>query len=521
MRPWCQNLRHILNHPHPTPLPSKGEKSCIVLSVLFHGLAQNPSSPSSLVTPPAMWRALGSAGLEIGRGLTLELSVHHNSPHLPRCLPPLRGLSDHVLAESNCSVGAALVCWFSLGAIPLFLPSTMTPVWIVSLPAGDERVSETEEGNQQQEVPGHRESQGTFLGRAEGNFSQCLEQGQAWGNWQSSERLLRNHSREQMDESFICGKGYRDPTAHHITPKEDKHYLCLGYGKGFFLRPQFKPTQCLEGRNCLNWKSTLITHQAIHTGERPHKCLICGKSFVWRSALLRHQRKHTGERPHKCLECGKSFVERSGLAKHQIIHTGEKSHKCLDCGKSFTQRSNLMEHQRIHTGDRPHKCLDCGKSFIQRSALLKHQAIHTGERPHKCLICEKSFIQKSTLLIHQAIHTGERPHKCLDCGKSFIQRSALLIHQAIHTGVRPHKCLICGRGFIRRSDLVKHEEIHTGERPHKCLDCGKSFVRRSNLLVHQKIHTGERLHQCLDCGKSFIRRSDLVKHQAIHTRGRP
>uniref|UniRef100_A0A8C3HBW5 KRAB domain-containing protein n=1 Tax=Chrysemys picta bellii TaxID=8478 RepID=A0A8C3HBW5_CHRPI len=33
-----------------------------------------------------MWRALVCTGLEIGRGLTLELGVHHNSPHLPRCL---------------------------------------------------------------------------------------------------------------------------------------------------------------------------------------------------------------------------------------------------------------------------------------------------------------------------------------------------------------------------------------------------------------------------------------------------
>uniref|UniRef100_A0A452HHI0 Uncharacterized protein n=1 Tax=Gopherus agassizii TaxID=38772 RepID=A0A452HHI0_9SAUR len=206
----------------------------------------------------------------------------------------------------------------SVKGFPLAKPDLITRLergeepWVSDLQAtGDERMSENEEGNQQQEVPGYGESQGTSVGR-------------------------------------------------------------------------------------------------------PHKCL---------EYLVKHQAVHTGERPHKCVDCGQSFLQRSTLLDDQAVHTGEKSHKCLDCGKSFTQRSNLMAHQAIHTRERPHKCLDCGKSFRQRSALLIHQAVHTGERPHKCLDCGKSFIQKSHLAAHQAIHTGERPHKCLICGKNFIRRS--------------------------------------------------------------------------------------------------
>ncbi|XP_065271203.1 zinc finger protein 485-like [Emys orbicularis] len=316
---------------------------------------------------------------------------------------------------------------------------------------GDERLSETEEGNQQQEVTGHGESQRTFLGRPH----KCLDCG----------------------KSFIRRSTLLDHQAVHIGERPHK---CLDCGKSFIRR------------------SDLVKHQAIHTGERPHKCLDCGKTFMRRSTLLDHQAVHIGERPHKCLDCGKTFMRRSDLVKHQAIHTGERSHMCLDCGKSFIQRSALVRHQAIHTGERPHKCLNCGNSFIQRSDLVKHQAIHTGERPHKCLDCGKSFIWRSGLVRHQAIHTGERPRKCLDCGKSFIRRSTLLDHQAVHIGERPHKCLDCGKSFIRRSDLVKHQAIHTGERPHKCLDCGKSFIRRSGLVRHQAIHTGERPHKCLD-----------------------
>ncbi|XP_039358240.1 zinc finger protein 662-like isoform X2 [Mauremys reevesii] len=271
---------------------------------------------------------------------------------------------------------------------------------------GNETVSEKKERNQQQEVPGHGEPQETFVGRVAGNFSQWLEQGEAWGNWQRSERLLRNYSREQMDEFIICGEGYRDPTARQTTPREDKHHECLGYGKGFVLGPQFvspqtihtgekslqcldhgrshtgqKPYQCLKGRNSLNWKSALTTHQKIHTGERSHQCLDCGKIFGWKSALVKHQAVHRGERSHKCLDCGKSFIHRSNLLTQQAIHTGERSHKCLDCGKNFVGKSALVRHKIVHTGERPHQCSDCGKRFMQSSTLVKHQAIHTRGRP--------------------------------------------------------------------------------------------------------------------------------------------
>ncbi|XP_030399864.1 zinc finger protein 7-like [Gopherus evgoodei] len=63
--------------------------------------------------------------------------------------------------------------------------------WVPDLPAcgereiprgahtGDGRVSENKEGNQQQEVPGHGESQGTFVGRRH----KCLDCGKIFIWW--------------------------------------------------------------------------------------------------------------------------------------------------------------------------------------------------------------------------------------------------------------------------------------------------------------------------------------------------
>ncbi|NWU46132.1 ZNF16 protein, partial [Hylia prasina] len=42
-----------------------------------------------------------------------------------------------------------------------------------------------------------------------------------------------------------------------------------------------------------------------HGGGKSQKCLKCGKGFTYRSHLLQHQVIHTGERPYECGECGK------------------------------------------------------------------------------------------------------------------------------------------------------------------------------------------------------------------------
>ncbi|KAL1425833.1 hypothetical protein MTO96_018816 [Rhipicephalus appendiculatus] len=81
-----------------------------------------------------------------------------------------------------------------------------------------------------------------------------------------------------------------------------------------------------NGREGHRWNHRQSQQQQQHRPRRKQlvnprfPCGFCPQVFTFRSLLLRHERMHTGERPFECNLCGMTFRMKHHLVSHVARH---------------------------------------------------------------------------------------------------------------------------------------------------------------------------------------------------------
>ena len=130
-------------------------------------------------------------------------------------------------------------------------------------------------------------------------------------------------------------------------------------------------------------------HKSEHDEPNPNKCKICLKVFAYKSHLVTHSRVHTGEKPFVCSTCGRGFAQKGHLQSHQETHREVRKHKCTVCpeGRFFKTKGDLTEHMKFHRSSHLNEhmknnfhpifsCLTCGKQFNRYTSLKQHKKTH-------------------------------------------------------------------------------------------------------------------------------------------------
>ncbi|KAJ0176807.1 hypothetical protein K1T71_007986 [Dendrolimus kikuchii] len=137
--------------------------------------------------------------------------------------------------------------------------------------------------------------------------------------------------------------------------------------------------------------------------QKPVKfpCKECSAVFTSKSTLISHENLHKGQRPYQCYHCPNAYTSQYAFSRHLKKHSNI-DYICDYCGKAFKIKSLLVSHMHTHSQIKKFACEFCEKRFRQRGALNHHvNTVHKKlPPPCACQICEKRYPRMSLLKVH-------------------------------------------------------------------------------------------------------------------------